>query len=499
MSQGSNTARVVSGMRPTGRLHLGHLVGALRNWAELQDRYECFYFVADWHALTSEYANTTGLAANAIDNAADWIATGVDPERSTLFIQSLVPEHAELYLLLQMVVPIPWLERVPTYKEQREQLTDKDLSTLGFLGYPLLQAADIAIYDGKFVPVGEDQVAHLELGRESIRRFHNFYGEVLVEPQPLLTPVPRLPGLDNRKMSKSYGNTIDLSDDEETVTKKVRQMYTDPKRVRADIPGTVEGNPVFMYHDAFNPDVAEVEDLKARYRAGKVGDVEVKTKLAKAMNAALAPIRERRREIMARPDRVKEILVEGSRKARGIAQAHDGAGARGGEAAVLTGGQMMTQHEDFESSPDAYTVKLDAFEGPLDLLLFLIRKNEVNIYDIPISLITEQYLAVHRADAGAEPRRGGRVPGDGGHAHPHQVEDAAAPAPTADEAAADDEDPREALVRRLLEHQKYRAAAELLHEREVLRGAQHMRPDERVAGRGRRRLRARARGRICSA
>jgi len=320
MNQGSASARVVSGMRPTGRLHLGHLVGALKNWAELQDRYECFYFVADWHALTSEYANTTGLAANAIDNAADWIAAGVDPERSTLFIQSLVPEHAELYLLLQMVVPIPWLERVPTYKEQREQLKDKDLSTLGFLGYPLLQAADIAIYDGKFVPVGEDQVAHLELGRESIRRFHHFYGEVLVEPQALLTPVPRLPGLDNRKMSKSYGNTIDLTDDDAALAQKVRGMYTDPKRVRADIPGTVEGNPVFMYHDAFNPDTAEVEDLKDRYRAGKVGDVEVKTKLAKAMNATLAPMRERRREIMERPDRVKEILVEGSRKARGIAQ-----------------------------------------------------------------------------------------------------------------------------------------------------------------------------------
>jgi tryptophanyl-tRNA synthetase len=307
-------------MRPTGRLHLGHLVGALKNWTELQDRYECFYFVADWHALTSDYANTAGLAANALENAADWMATGVDPERSTLFIQSLVPEHAELYLLLQMVVPIPWLERVPTYKEQREQLSEKDLSTLGFLGYPLLQAADIAIYDGRFVPVGEDQVAHLELGRESIRRFHQFYGEVLVEAQPILTPVPRLPGLDNRKMSKSYGNTIDLVDDEDTVTKKVRQMYTDPKRVRADTPGTVEGNPVFMYHDAFNSDTAEVDDLKARYRAGKVGDVEVKMKLAKAMNVVLAPIRERRREIMAHPERVREILVEGSRRARVIAQ-----------------------------------------------------------------------------------------------------------------------------------------------------------------------------------
>jgi len=312
-------ARVVSGMRPTGRLHLGHLVGALRNWTQLQERYDCFYFVADWHALTSDYADTKALVANALDNVADWMAAGVDPERSTLFVQSLVPEHAELYLLLQMVVPVPWLERVPTYKEQQEQLTEKDLSTLGFLGYPLLQTADIAMYDGRFVPVGEDQVPHLELSREAIRRFHQFYGEVLVEPQPLLTPVPRLPGLDNRKMSKSYGNTIDLTDDSEALTKKVRRMYTDPKRVRADIPGTVEGNPVFIYHDTFNPDVAEVEDLKARYRAGTVGDVEVKTTLARAMNAALEPMRERRREVMARPERLREIVIEGSRTARAVA------------------------------------------------------------------------------------------------------------------------------------------------------------------------------------
>ena len=313
--------RVVSGMRPTGKLHLGHLVGALRNWATLQDTYDCFYFVADWHALTSDYADTSGITASAFDNIADWIAAGVDPERSTIFIQSLVPEHAELYLLLQMVVPVPWLERVPTYKEQQEQLSEKDLSTLGFLGYPLLQTADIAIYDGRFVPVGEDQVPHLELSREAIRRFSQFYGEVLVEPQPLLTPVPRLPGLDNRKMSKSYGNTIDLSDDAAAIVKKVRQMYTDPKRVRADIPGTVEGNPVFMYHDAFNPNRAEVDDLKARYAAGAVGDVEVKTKLAAAMNAMLEPMRERRREVAAHPERIREIAIEGSRKARTIAQA----------------------------------------------------------------------------------------------------------------------------------------------------------------------------------
>ena len=314
--------RVVSGMRPTGKLHLGHLVGALHNWVPLQDQYDCFYFVADWHALTSEYADTSNITSHALDNVADWLAAGIDPERSTIFIQSLVPEHAELYLLLSMVIPIPWLERVPTYKEQRDQLIEKDLSTLGFLGYPLLQTADVAMYDANLVPVGEDQVAHLELGREAIRRFHQFFGEVFVEPQPLLTREGerRLPGLDNRKMSKSYGNTINLSDEADAVTKKVRQMYTDPKRIRADIPDTVEGNPVFMYHDAFNTNTAEVEDLKARYRAGKVGDVEVKTKLAAAMNATLEPMRERRRAVLSQPDRIREIAVEGSRKARLVAQ-----------------------------------------------------------------------------------------------------------------------------------------------------------------------------------
>jgi tryptophanyl-tRNA synthetase len=311
--------RVVSGMRPTGKLHLGHLVGALNNWASLQEQYDCFYFVADWHALTSDYANTSEIVANAYDMAADWIAAGLDPERSTLFVQSLVPEHAELYLLLSMTIPIPWLERVPTYKEQIEQLSEKDLSTLGFLGYPLLQTADIIIYNAHFVPVGEDQVPHLELSREIVRRFHNFYGELFVEPKPLLTTFPRLPGLDNRKMSKSYGNTIDLSDDSETVRKKVMQMYTDPKRIRADIPGTVEGNPVFTYHDAFNPDKAEVEDLKARYRAGKVGDVEVKTKLAKALNAQLEPMRSRRADLLSNPSALRDILNEGSRRARAIA------------------------------------------------------------------------------------------------------------------------------------------------------------------------------------
>jgi tryptophanyl-tRNA synthetase len=318
-----NSARVVSGMRPTGQLHLGHLIGALGNWVPLQTQYDCFYFVADWHALTSDFADTSQVTRFAYDNVADWIGAGLDPEKSTFFIQSLVPEHAELYLLLSMVVPVPWLERVPTYKEQQETLKDKDLSSIGFLGYPLLQTADVAIYDARFVPVGEDQVAHLELAREVVRRFNNVFGaggDVLVEPQPLLTTVGRLPGLDgDKKMSKSLGNTIHLSDSQDEVKKKVMRMYTDPKRIRMDIPGTVEGNPVFTYHDAFNPNTAEVEDLKARYRAGKVGDVEVKTKLAAALNAHLDPIRERRAAVLTQPGRLREILFDGSARARRVA------------------------------------------------------------------------------------------------------------------------------------------------------------------------------------
>jgi tryptophanyl-tRNA synthetase len=311
--------RVLSGMRPTGKLHLGHLVGALQNWVALQAKYDCFYCVVDWHALTTNYADTSEIVANGYDNVADWIGAGLDPNQSTFFVQSLVPEHAELYLLFQMITPIPWLERVPTYKEQMDQLTERDLSTIGFLGYPLLQAADIVVYNADFVPVGEDQVPHLELTREVVRRFSNFYPCGLVEPQAILTPTPRLPGLDNRKMSKSYNNTIDLSDTADDVVKKVRQMYTDPKRVRADVPGTVEGNPVFIYHDAFNPNTAEVDDLKERYRTGKVGDVEVKTKLSTAINTLLDPIRARRAEALKRPDDIRDILLAGSARAREVA------------------------------------------------------------------------------------------------------------------------------------------------------------------------------------
>jgi len=306
-------------MRPTGALHLGNYHGALRNWVELQYQYECYFFVADWHALTTGYEDTAGIEDNVRQVLIDWLAAGLNPGACTMFIQSHVPEHAELHLVLSMLTPLGWLERVPTYKEQLREVEGRDLSTYGFLGYPVLQTADIIIYNAQYVPVGEDQVPHLELSREIVRRFQNFYGPVFVEPQPLLTSFPRLPGLDNRKMSKSYGNAINLSDDAETVRKKVMQMYTDPKRVRADIPGTVEGNPVFMYHDAFNPDLDEIADLKTRYRQGKVGDVEVKQKLARALNAMLEPMRERRARALEQPGQLRDRLFASSARARRVA------------------------------------------------------------------------------------------------------------------------------------------------------------------------------------
>ena len=244
MPTGSNQRkRVLSGMRSTGRLHLGNYVGALQSWVIMQDHYECFFFVADWHALTTDYADTSRVKENSIDVLLDWLAAGLDPERCTMFIQSHVPQHAELHLLFSMITPLGWLERVPTYKEQRENITEKDLSTYGFLGYPVLQAADILIYKGDFVPVGEDQVPHVELTREIARRFNMFYSHmgrsVFPEPQPLLTPTPKLPGTDGRKMSKSYGNTIMLTDPEPVVRQKLKTMVTDPARVRRTDPATL--------------------------------------------------------------------------------------------------------------------------------------------------------------------------------------------------------------------------------------------------------------------
>jgi len=310
--------RVLTGDRPTGKLHLGHYVGTLANRVKLQDRYECFFLVADLHMLTTrvepELLRETG--ANVHDIVLDNLSAGIDPDRSTYFLQSLVPAIAEIQLIFSMLVTVPRLQRVPTLKEVMQDLHVEQPS-LGLLSYPVLQAADILCVRANLVPVGKDQASHLELTREIARRFNTLYGDTLPEPDTLIGDVPTLVGTDGQaKMSKSLGNAIYLSDDARTVEQKVRAMYTDPNRVRADIPGKVEGNPVFIYHDAFNPDTAEVDDLKERYRQGKVGDVEVKKKLAAAINAFLDPIRQRRAALEQKPGMVEEILRAGSQRAQ---------------------------------------------------------------------------------------------------------------------------------------------------------------------------------------
>jgi tryptophanyl-tRNA synthetase len=310
--------RILTGDRPTGRMHLGHYVGTMANRARLQDTYECFFLVADLHMLTTRTElERLRLTQEHIRHVVlDNLSVGIDPERSTYVLQSLVPAISEIALIFGMLTTVPRLQRVPTLKEVMQDL-EIEQPSLGLLGYPVLQAADILCVRANLVPVGKDQASHLEVTREVARRFNSLYGEVLPEPDTLIGDVPNLVGIDGKaKMSKSLDNAIYLSDDAKTVEQKVRTMYTDPNRVRADIPGRVEGNPVFMYHDAFNPDTAEVEDLKERYRTGRVGDVEVKRKLAAALNRFLDPIRERRAAFEHRPRIVEEILAAGSERAR---------------------------------------------------------------------------------------------------------------------------------------------------------------------------------------
>src|SRR6185436_406955 len=305
---------VLSGMRSTGRIHLGNYFGALKNWIELQDRYRCYHFAADWHALTSDYADPSQIADNTIEMVTDWLAAGLDPVKSVIFVQSMVPDHAELHLLLSMIVPLGWLERVPTYKEQMKQLENKDLSTYGFLGYPVLQTVDIIIYRAHFVPVGEDQSSHLEISREIVRRFHFLYGqEVFPEPQILLTPTPKVPGIDGRKMSKSYGNAINLSDSPEEVLAKCKQMFTDPQRLTRKDPGRPEVCNLYEFHKLMSPPDVQ-ERVAHQCRAAEIGCVDDKKLLAQIINEFLEPIRRRR----ARLDRdtIYDILLDGSRKAR---------------------------------------------------------------------------------------------------------------------------------------------------------------------------------------
>ncbi len=302
--------RILSGNRPTGLLHLGNYVGALQNWVNLQEEYQCFYMVADWHALTSEYADTAEVRASIEAMFLDWLAAGLDPERSVLFIQSKVKQHAELALLLGMFVPLPWLERCPTYKEALEQIKNKDLRTYGFLGYPVLQAADILIYKADAVPVGEDQLPHLELTREIARRVNFIYGDVFTEPKAILSRVPKLLGTDGRKMSKSYGNCIYLSDDEKTVNYKVSQMVTDPARVRRNDKGHPEVCSVFDYHRAFTQE--RIDEIATNCRSAATGCVECKKMLAASLNTLLEPMREKRAKLIADPDYVKGVIADGN-------------------------------------------------------------------------------------------------------------------------------------------------------------------------------------------
>jgi tryptophanyl-tRNA synthetase len=319
----SQRKRVLSGMRSTGKLHLGNYVGALQNWVRMQDQYECFFFIADWHALTTDYADTSKVKENSLEVLLDWLAAGLDPDRSTLFIQSHIPLHAELHLLFSMITPLGWLERVPTYKEQRENITEKDLTTYGFLGYPVLQAADILIYKGDFVPVGEDQVPHVELTREIARRFNQFYGKpgpVLPEPQPLLTPTPKLPGTDGRKMSKSYGNTILLTDAEPVVRQKLKTMVTDPARVRRTDPGNPDLCPVGDLHKIFSTKETMAK-VNEGCRSAGIGCIECKGWAADALLKVLLPIQERRKKYEENPRLAWDILMTGTAKAAKVAEA----------------------------------------------------------------------------------------------------------------------------------------------------------------------------------
>jgi tryptophanyl-tRNA synthetase len=306
---------VLSGLRPTGRVHLGNYFGAVRNWVLLQDRYPCYFFVADWHALTSDYADPSKVRQSTFEVVADWLAAGLDPRKSTIFLQSEIKEHAELHLLLSMITPLPWLERVPTFKSQQQEIEDRDLNTYGFLGYPLLQTADVIIYRAAFVPVGEDQASHLELSREIVRRFNNFYGPVFPEPQPLFTMTPNVPGLDGRKMSKSYGNTIPLTASADEVRALVMTMFTDPNRIRRSDPGNPDICNLFQFHKLFS-DEATIARVDRECRAAQIGCVDDKKLLAEIMIEELRPIRARREEIDRDPSIVWDALRQGNKRAR---------------------------------------------------------------------------------------------------------------------------------------------------------------------------------------
>jgi len=312
---------LVTGDRPTGSLHLGHYVGTLENRLKLQNDYECFFLIADLHMLTTHNERVSELRENIESLVIDWLSIGLDPNKSCFYLQSLVPEINELTLLLSMICSVPRVQRIPTLKEKTAQMGDNENYSVGLLSYPILMSADILIFNANKVPVGEDQLSHVELARELSRRFNSLYGETIVEPEPLISEFSRLVGIDGKsKMSKSLNNCIYLSDNEDQVIKKVMKMFTDPNRTSPDVPGKIEGNPVFIYHDIFNKDTDELNDFKNRYRKGKIGDVEVKKSLAKNINSFLEPIREKRAQIFKNRGELFDIIIEGSKRARKIAK-----------------------------------------------------------------------------------------------------------------------------------------------------------------------------------
>lgn len=313
MSDSDKTKKVLSGTRPSGKLHIGHLHGALKNWVDMQEEYDCFYFVADWHALTTEFNNTSVIREAMYDMVADWLATGLDPEKSTIFVQSQVKEHAEFAVLLGMVTPLSWVERCPTYKEVQEQTGRKDLSTYGFLGYPVLQSADILVYRANYVPVGQDQVPHVELTRDIARRFNNFYGDVIPVPEAILTKASKVPGLDGRKMSKSYNNAIYLSDTPEEIEKKIKPMVTCEHRKRRSDPGHPEHCPVFGLHLIYTGEEKR-EELDEGCRTAGIGCIDCKNVLIPAVIEELTPIREKRAAL--KTETIEQVLEAGNEKAR---------------------------------------------------------------------------------------------------------------------------------------------------------------------------------------
>jgi tryptophanyl-tRNA synthetase len=310
--------RVLSGMQPSGLVHLGNWLGALDNWKTLQEQYDCFFFVADWHALSTNYADTGRIREFVREMLIDWLAAGIDATRSTIFIQSRVPEHAVLHLLLSMIIPISWLERNPTYKEKQEEIKERDLTTYGFLGYPVLQAADILLYKADYVPVGKDQLPHLELTRELARRFNSLYRPVFSEPQEHLTKFPKVLGTDGRKMSKSYGNTINLSDPEPVVRQKLKTMVTDPARVRRHDPGNPDVCPVFDLHKIFSP-LPVIDQVNRECRTAEIGCIDCKKLVADRIVERMTPMWETRAKLTQDPKQLEEVIEEGSRRAASVA------------------------------------------------------------------------------------------------------------------------------------------------------------------------------------